>query len=168
MKTTNSMAPGQRAPGRKLQIMDETIHDPYQAKGKIHEPAACTECGAVYLKGRWLWAASPPHAHKMLCPACHRIHDNFPAGFLTIEGKYASEHREELLRIARHHAEREKGEHPLQRIMNIAQSPEHVLITTTDIHLARGIGEALHSAHQGDLEFQYERGQYLLRVNWRR
>ena len=43
-----------------------------------------------------------------------------------------------------------------------------VLITTTDIHLARGIGEAIHHAYQGDLEFHYNPAENLLRVNWSR
>jgi len=40
------------------------------------------------------------------------------------------------------------------------------LVTTTDIHLAQGIGEALHHAYQSELEFHYNSGQNLLRVCW--
>jgi hypothetical protein len=39
-------------------------------------------------------------------------------------------------------------------------------VTTTDIHLARGMGEALHHAYQGELEYHYNPEQNLLRVIW--
>ena len=42
------------------------------------------------------------------------------------------------------------------------------MVTTTDIHLARGIGEALEHAYQGELEFHYNEGENLLRVHWAR
>jgi hypothetical protein len=41
-------------------------------------------------------------------------------------------------------------------------------ITTTDAHLGRGIGEALHHAYQGDLDYHYTDKKYLVRVHWRR
>jgi hypothetical protein len=41
-------------------------------------------------------------------------------------------------------------------------------VTTTDIHLARGIGDALHSAYKGELEYHYNKEENLLRVEWRR
>jgi hypothetical protein len=154
--------------GRKMQIMDDTVHDPYQAKGKLHEPTQCPECNAVFQDGRWQWGFGSGHTHSALCPACHRIKDKFPAGYVTIAGPYALNHRVELLKIARNHEARAKAEHPLQRIMDIETVPDHVTVTTTDIHLARGIGEALHHAHQGELNFHYEPGQYLLRVHWKR
>jgi hypothetical protein len=42
------------------------------------------------------------------------------------------------------------------------------VITTTDIHLPRRIGEALHRAYEGDLDFHYEEEAYSIRVTWRR
>jgi hypothetical protein len=42
------------------------------------------------------------------------------------------------------------------------------MVTTTDMHLARGIGEALQHAYQGDLEYRYNPDQNLLRVSWSR
>jgi hypothetical protein len=42
------------------------------------------------------------------------------------------------------------------------------LITTTGIHLARQIGEALTHASQGDLEFTYGDGEKSIRMIWHR
>jgi NMD protein affecting ribosome stability and mRNA decay len=147
-------------------LFQEQVHDPYKAKGKLHEPSVCSQCGAVYHEGRWQWRIPPANAHKVTCPACHRIHDHYPAGFLTMHGDFFQSHREEIMSMLRHHAQHERDEHPLERIMEVEEKPEETLITTTDIHLARGMGEALHHAYHGELEFHYNPGQYLLRVHW--
>ena len=63
---------------------------------------------------------------------------------------------------------RERTEHPLKRIMAVEEEDSATLVTTTDIHLARGIGEALHHAYQGDLAFHYNPQEYLLRISWER
>lgn len=154
--------------GRHLQLFDGTIHDPYQDRVKLSEPTVCSDCGAVYHQGRWAWATPPAGAELTRCSACQRIHDDLPAGYVSISGSFAKKHRDELLSMVRHLEQKEKSEHPLQRIMAIDQQDALVTITTTDIHLARGIGEALHHAYQGDLDFHHDKGEYLLRVRWQR
>jgi hypothetical protein len=52
--------------------------------------------------------------------------------------------------------------------MAVEKTKVSTLVTTTDVHLARGIGEALHHAYPGELEFHYNPEQNLLRVNWSR
>jgi hypothetical protein len=56
----------------------------------------------------------------------------------------------------------------IMKIVNQGNGTESVLITTTDIHLARGIGDALHHAYRGKLDFHYNPEQTLLRVSWER
>jgi len=68
----------------------------------------------------------------------------------------------------RHCEAAEKLEHPLQRIMNIEPAAGALLVTTTDAHLARGIGEALRKAYLGRLQFHYNKADNLLRVSWTR
>ena len=155
-------------PIRHDRLLQETQHDTYKSKGKLHEPTVCPDCGAVFHAGRWQWLERPADAHEELCPACHRQHDEFPAGYIHLTGDFLNEHEVEILNLVRHQETREKAEHPLKRIMNIERVPEGYHITTTDIHLARRIGEAIHHAYQGDLEFHYNPQQFLLRVNWQR
>ncbi|MBI3480974.1 MAG: ATPase [Nitrosomonadales bacterium] len=147
-------------------IFQESVHDAYQAKGKPLEPAICTQCGAVFHAGRWQWRNPPENGHRTVCPACHRIHDHYPAGLLTLEGEFFHAHHDEIMRLVRNHEKHERTEHPLQRIMDVEEKDGASLVTTTDIHLARGIGVALHHAYQGELEFHYNPAQNLLRVNW--
>lgn len=155
-------------PVRRDHLFQESRDDPYLSKRKLPEPTLCPQCGAVYQQARWQWLARPAQTHEEMCPACHRIHDKLPAGFVTVRGSFFREHREELLRQVRHQESHAKAEHPLKRIMGIEEQDDGVLITTTDVHLARGIGEALHHAYQGELEYRYNEQENLLRVTWER
>jgi len=153
---------------RRDQLRQERVHDSYKLKGKLHEPVVCPECGAVYHAGRWQWGDKPAGAVEIVCPACHRIRDRFPAGFVEVGGDFFASHRDELMGLIRHHEEKMKANDPLARIMAVEDSLEGVLLTTTDIHLARDIGDALNHAYQGELEFHYNEAENLLRVRWQR
>lgn len=163
---TQSKPAGFRQISRHDGLFQERVHDAYKAKHKLPEPTVCPQCGAVFHKGRWQWLEAPAGAHQEPCPACHRIHDHFPAGFVTLQGKFFLAHREEIMHLAHNVEKRERTEHPLKRIMAIEEKDGALLITTTDIHLARGIGEAIHHAYQGDLKFHYNPEENLLRVSW--
>ena len=148
-------------------LFKEDIY-PYKNKSKLSEPTLCEQCGAVYHEGRWQWIKAPENAHKETCSACHRINDNYPAGFVTLEGAFFEAHREEIKRLIQNHAEHERAEHPYKRIMNIENQDAAMLITTTDTHLAHGIGEAIHHAYQGELKVDRAPGENLVRVRWSR
>lgn len=153
---------------RKDRIVQEYEHDAYKSRGKPVEPTVCTGCGAVFQEGRWTWASRPSGAHEETCPACHRINDRYPAGVLTLTGRFLDAHGEEAQNLARNEEAREKAEHALHRIMGIDVAKGRIVISTTDQHLARRIGEALHHAYGGDLDFHYVEGEKFLRVNWNR
>jgi len=152
----------------RARSFDDTRHDPYQSRGKYAEPTRCTQCGAVYERGRWRWGSAPETAHAGICTACHRIRDNLPAGLLKVEGRYVSEHGAELVRIARNEAEHEATEHPMHRIMRVDEGGGRIEISTTDIHLPQRIGEALRRSHQGDLDVKYASDEYSVRARWHR
>ncbi len=142
--------------------------DAYKMKGKLPEPTVCPQCKAVFHKGRWQWKEVPPQAHQTLCPACHRQNDDFPAGFITLEGAFYKENSQEILRTIRNLEQHERAGHALKRIMAIEQHEDSALITTTDIHLARGIGKAVNDAFKGNLDLHYNAGENQLRVYWNR
>lgn len=156
------------APVPGTRVIVEREHDAYRSDHKPPEPTVCPQCRVAFHAGRWQWLVSPVGAHEELCPACRRIRDRFPAGYVTIEGEFFRLHRDELLQLVEHRAAHAKAEHPLQRVMAIEETDDGVLVTTTDTHLARGIAEALHHAYQGELEFRHEDAQNLLRAHWRR
>ncbi len=144
-------------------------HDQYKLQGKLREPSVCRECKAVYHKGRWTWDPVPPDSQDIVCPACQRIRDGAPSGVLLLTGEFVAQHRDEILGLARNEEAHSRAEHPLARIIKIedqVEVPEGVVITTTDPHLARRIGEALHHAHRGTFTCRYEEHDDLLRANW--
>jgi NMD protein affecting ribosome stability and mRNA decay len=139
---------------------------PYKIKEKLSEPTICKQCGAVYHKGRWQWIEAPENADETTCSACHRINDNFPAGVVSLRGDFLTAHLTEIQLLIENFTEHERLEHPYKRIIKIEQKKDIMLITTTDTHLARGIGEAVNKAYQGELSIDQVADENLVRVNW--
>lgn len=155
-------------PVRRDRLLQELVHDSYKSKHKLPEPTRCPQCGATYHKGRWTWTVAPAGAHEEPCPACHRVRDEFPAGYVELRGAFLSAHRDDILHLVRSREAKESAEHPLERIMAVSDTAEGMLVTTTDTHLARDIAEALHDAYKGELEYHYNKEENLLRASWSR
>ena len=160
--------PRRTAGARHEQRMRPVRQDSYHDELKVAEPATCPRCHATYLRGRWTWHAAPEHALRTTCPACQRIEDDFPAGYVTIKGAFLAEHRDEILNVVMARAERARQEHPLQRIIGMQEISRGMLVTTTDGHLARGIGVALRDAFKGELDLAFSRDENLVRATWSR
>lgn len=155
---------GRRIAGR---AQDDHILDPFQARQKLSEPTACRRCGAVYHHGRWQWGERAADTHEDLCPACHRINEGLPAGIVTLHGAISPQHKDEIIGLVRNQEAAEKGEHPLNRIISVVEKDGGLVISTTDIHLPRRIGEALTRAFHGTLDMHFDEAGYFVRVDWR-
>ena len=153
---------------RKDRLIKERRHDVYEERGKWPEPTRCTTCGALFVNGRWTWQEAPSKTYETICPACRRVTDRYPAGYVEISGSFFAEHRVEILNLIQNIEKQEKSEHPLERIISIASERDHPLITSTGHHLARRIGEALARAYKGVLSFQYAEADDSIRVYWQR
>jgi NMD protein affecting ribosome stability and mRNA decay len=165
---TNRPASGHRDRRIAGHAQQDHVLDPYQGSKKPAEGTVCPGCGAVYGKGRWQWSSKPDRrSHEELCPACKRIRDKLPAGVVALRGESALRHKQELLQLAQHQEEAEKGEHPLNRIMGVKEDDQGIVIETTDIHLPRRIGEAVKRAFHGELETHFEQDGFFVRVNWK-
>lgn len=154
--------------GRKDRLIKEHRHDTYRMAGKWPEPTQCSRCGAVFTNGRWSWDDPAVRTNETVCPACRRIADNYPAGIIELRGEFFHQRREEILNLSRNIEEQEKGEHPMERIIAIKNEGDHTVITTTGIHIARRIGEAVSRSYKGKLSCRYNRSDKSIRVAWQR
>jgi hypothetical protein len=168
--TSDKTAPPPALPrGRRIagRAQGDHVIDTYKLRRKLADPTRCPRCGAVYHAGRWQWISPPSDAQEDLCTACRRIEDAYPAGIVTLSGPLVRQHRSEMLSLARNLEEAEKSEHPLNRIMAVDdKTPDRIVITTTDIHLPRRIGEAVRRAFHGDLKTHYDEENYSVRIEW--
>jgi NMD protein affecting ribosome stability and mRNA decay len=153
---------------RSDRLLKEKRHDVYRETGKWPEATLCTKCGALFNNGRWSWGESPVNANQTICPACRRVSDNLPAGYIELKGTFFQEHSDEILNLIRNIEQQEKGQHPLERIMTITDQDDCTLVTTTGIHLARRIGEALSRSYNGEFSFHYAEDERSIRVYWQR
>jgi NMD protein affecting ribosome stability and mRNA decay len=154
--------------GRKDRLLKQKRNDVYLIGSKISEATWCNKCGAVFINGRWTWVDKPVQVQQSLCPACRRISDNYPAGFIELQGLFYDEHRVEILNLISNLETQEKKMHPLERIITINQGEKITVVTTTGIHLARRIGEALYHSYKGEYNFRYAAADKSIRVFWQR
>ena len=152
MKT---MRTGDAARQRRDRLIQDAAHDPYKAAVKPSEPSVCRECGVVFTDGRWQWSPElPTSAADALCPACQRIRDRVPAGFLFLSGDFFRKHREDIMHLIRNTVDVQQKEHPMKRF--------------TDIHLPRSVGKAIERAYDGQLDIQFAEGSGIARAYWSR
>ncbi len=147
--------------------------DPYLPKLNPGEIAVCTRCHGVYQRRHWLLdeelyaqSASDPTTRRVVCPACHKIGDNYPEGEVILRGEFLDAHRAEIMNLVSNEEERAKGLNPLERIVRISDTNGALTITTTNEKLAQRIGRALQHAYQGKVSYRWSEDTKYLHVEW--
>lgn len=56
----------------------------------------------------------------------------------------------------------------MERIIKIIDENGGTTVSTTGIHLARRLGEAIHRAYQGNYDLQYLEDEKFVRISWER
>lgn len=153
---------------RQDRRIEQKSKDVYLERSKIQEPSLCPNCHALYLNGRWTWEKPKTTCHESICPACRRIADNYPAGVIELGGPFYREHKDEVINLILNVEAQEKNQHALERIMKTQNRTGVTIITTTGIHLARRIGEALSRSFKGNFRFNYLDADRGIRVTWHR
>jgi len=142
-------------------------------RAKDHESEAylsCPSCNAHFIHNRWSWETQK-NAHpteKFLCPACERIAKNHPAGSVEIRGSYFQANRHNIIKLIMNIESVEKSAHPLERLMNLTDQGDHLVLKTTGTHLACKIGKTLSRAFKGEYSFFYGEGEQQIFVYWER
>ncbi|MBI5559886.1 MAG: hypothetical protein HY883_01250 [Deltaproteobacteria bacterium] len=145
--------------------------DPYLQKISPHDLAVCTGCSAIYHNKRWrLPEEGEPEAGyvKVLCPACQKIRDRFVGGYVTLQGGFLKEHKDEILNLVRNKEERARSTNPLERIMEINDKGDTIEITTTTDKFAQRLGKIINKAFSGKVEYKFSDDVKISRVTWTR
>jgi NMD protein affecting ribosome stability and mRNA decay len=141
------------------------------------EPRVCEECGAVYVRRRWV---APTTATKrtipvssetktVRCPACRQRQSGLPCGFVRASGPFLTQHLDEIERLLTNEAARVVDDNPTARIMTWDRATPGVLeLTTTTPHLAQRLGHALEKAFGGAVTYDFSHENQVARVGWRR
>ncbi|MCD6527472.1 MAG: hypothetical protein J7K75_10825 [Desulfuromonas sp.] len=153
----------------------QTSSDPFHPEKGMKEPAICSGCGAVYIHKRWTLdpdqvaaVKKNPEAHKVECPACQKIAQNYAEGHMILKGDYLWAHEEEICALLKTQERKAMNKNPLERIIRIERGPDSLLVETTEKKLAEHLGRALHNAHQGELDVSWDNDHTLCRVSWKR
>lgn len=135
----------------------------------------CSKCGVIYRQKRWIMDSvellrvkENPEAGVIVCPACQKMRDKVPGGFLTLSGSYLRQHEHEILELIKNTEAKSRGKNPLGRIMELHQEGDMLTIHTTLDRLAEKLGKEIYKAHRGDLAFQWSHGENMVRVAWQR
>lgn len=149
---------------------DGAIDDMAFAMQELHErypdPAICPRCDVAFSGGRWQWMLPPAGAFWVLCPACRRVEDAYPAGTVRIAANFSPELREEVIALIHDEAVAERDEHPLNRLMALDGEAATIVATTTDTQLAQRICDALRERYDGSLAIRYSEDDSCVVADW--
>ncbi len=153
----------------------ENFGDPYLQDMKPSEAATCRECKSIYARGRWRIESQAGNDLKKakrvvstMCPACRKIRDRVPGGIVTLTGEFIEQHRDEILNLVRNENERAKAVNPLERVIDIEEDSNGLVILTTNEKMAQRIGRAMRRAYRGAVQYKWSEDTKLARVDWRR
>jgi hypothetical protein len=150
--------------------------DPYIPRGARRSISICEGCHAVYMNKRWYaegdvddTVLKTHEASKIICPACHKMRDNFPGGIITLKGGFVLPHKTALMKLIKNEEERARGLNPLERVMSVRENGYgSLVILTTNEKLAQRIGRALKKAFHGEVAYHWSHDNKLARVDWER
>lgn len=149
--------------------------NPYGLDKSLPDNTVCTQCGAVHFNHHWHrddarhdMIVSSGTANEVVCPGCLRIKGRDPQGIVTLRGDYWPQHREDILNLIRNEEARGIQDNPLERIMDIREEGDALVVEVTNTKLAQRMGRAVHKAHSGEVNYNWSDGDHLVRVYWER
>jgi len=153
----------------------EDFEDPYIPEESYAGTVICRTCHAVHQNERWSLdpkiyeeAVKTEGVQYITCPACQKLRDRQPGGIVTLSSDFIPEHRQEILNLIRNEDERARNVNPLERVMEIEEDTNEIVVTTTNEKLAQRLGRALYRAYKGHVEYHWMGTSKQARVRWTR
>ena len=143
---------------------------PNQKPGKYRLNTRCPRCSLLFEDGVWKRSVSS-HARGQtwrLCPACLQIRDRQVGGIVQLSGAFAGSHRQELLNRIRNVEKQTREERPLERIINLKQNREGIIVSATTEHLVARMGKSILRDFGGELDLRYAPDDKFALVYWHR
>lgn len=157
--------PGPRK-DRRARMVKPHEHDPYARRAKSGDARVCDSCGLVNHAGRWYRGAPPlTNVTGGLCPACERTRDRYPAGTIRLHHSLVDAYRDEFVNLVRNAEQAVCDEHPLERLMEVKDEGDQVVVTTTGVHLARRIAGRLKRRFGEAVRVRYPEEENLIQVD---
>ena len=136
---------------------------------KYRSNTRCPKCNLRYLDGIWKRVPSD-HVETQfkLCPACIQIRDGQIGGIVEFTGAFAGIHRQELLNRIRNVERKTQDERPLERIIQVKEGKQGIVVSATTEHLVARIGKSVQRDFGGDLDLRYAPEDKFAHVHWHR
>jgi len=146
------------------------VGDALQHAEKYPSNTRCPRCHLIFMDGVWKRSISrkPGNNHWRLCPACAQIRGGLAGGIVQFTGTYAMSHRQELLNRIRNIEKLVLKERPLERIIEIKEERNGIIVSATTEHLVARIGKAIERDFGGDLALKYAPEDKLAFAHWHR
>jgi hypothetical protein len=130
----------------------------------------CPKCDLVFQDG--VWKRGLPenrhNSHMKLCPACLQIRDGQVGGVIQLGGSFVAGHRQDLLNRIRNLEKQTADERPLERIINIKEGRDEIMVSATTEHLIAKIGKAVLRDFGGTLDLRYTPSDKYATARWHR
>lgn len=146
------------------------IGGPYQKSEKYRSNTCCPKCRLLFQDGVWKRAtkANGSETQWKLCPACMQIRDGQIGGVVQFSGAFAGSHRQELLNRIRNVEKQTQEERPLERIINMKEDKQGIVVSATTEHLVARIGKSIQRDFGGELDLRYAPDDKFAYVHWHR
>ncbi len=146
------------------------IGGPYQKSEKYRSNTRCPKCNLLYRDGVWKRssAGNGRDTQWKLCPACMQIRDGQIGGIVEFSGDFTGSHRQELLNRIRNVEKLTQEERPLERIINMKEGKQGIVVSATTEHLVARIGKSVQRDFGGDLDLRYAPDDKFAYVHWHR
>jgi NMD protein affecting ribosome stability and mRNA decay len=119
----------------------------------------------LFSEGRWVWKGTEEEVNTTVCPACRRITERNPAGFVDIHGDFFHGRGQEIENLIYNTEKAETLDRPMERLIQVVRDEDGTRVTTTGVHIARRIGDAVARAYSSESTIEYLDGEKRVRIS---
>jgi hypothetical protein len=143
---------------------------PYQRAEKYPSNTRCPGCNLFFDAGVWKHGATARRKEQpeKLCPACLQIRGGRVGGIVQFRGAFTRPHRQELLNRIRNVEKLAREERPLERIVEVKEDKDGIVVSATTEHLVARIGKSIQRDFGGVLNLRYALEDKFVLAYWQR